>query len=486
MSEKFLVRLIDADVVLSGKAVLHGINWQIRPGEHWRVDGQNGAGKTTLLKTIAGLTWPVAKQPPSRLFGLNGPATHLLSGVKQSIGFASYGMQDEYVRGRRNITCHEVIASGFEQNIMVYDELTTGQQQAVEALAAQLDISKLLNHSFLSISHGQKSAVLFARAYIHQPRLLILDEIFNGVDQNRFNLMVRLLEQYQKQGGQMVLSWHEHGIEAIERLFTHALLLDQGKVIKAGQNVAKVTQGNKAPAKPRKLNYSELKQTKLLELKKLNVYLQNRPILKNINWTVYQHERWLLKGKNGAGKTTLLKTLLAEIRPAMGSEIWRRGFGQRASVWQIRKLIGYISPELQQAYQYNISVFDTVGSGFFSSIGLYDEISDQQTEKVYQLLEALDLQQLAATGVHQISSGQMRRVLIARAMVHNPDILIFDEVTANLDRQSRAVILACIEDLIGQGKTMIFVGHHENELIGLYNRTLKLIDGTATIQATHG
>ena len=477
MAEKFLVQLKNADVALSRRKVLDGIDLRIEPGQHWRVDGENGAGKTTLLKTIAGLLWPVAKQPPARLYGFNAQASHLLAGVKTQIGYASYGMQDEYVRGARNINCYEVIASGFEQNIMVYDHLNDRQQQKLENLCNRLSLTELLERSFLSISHGQKSAVLFARALIHQPKLLVLDEIFNGVDPGRFNLMVELLQQYQQKGGQVVLSWHEHGVEAVEKLFTHRLILAAGKISSIEKNAYTQSITKRVINKVNNSEHTQEPGKKLIELKNVNVYLQNEHILKNINWVIHQGERWLLRGENGAGKTTLLKTLLAEVRPSVDSIIWRDGFDQRSSVWQIRKLIGYVSPELQQAYQYNISVEDAVRSGYFSSIGIYDEVNSQQTERVKQLLQEFYLLDLANLGVHQISSGQMRRVLIARAMTQSPDILILDEITANLDQHSRLTILQVAEKLVLEGKTMIFVGHHDDAITALANRELRLSRG---------
>ena len=476
---EYLVSLNKADVVMSGKKVLHGIDWQIQTTQQWRVDGPNGAGKTTLLKTIAGLIWPVAKTPPSRLYCMNGRSSHLLAGVKQHIGFASYGMQDEYVRGMRNLSSHEVIASGFNQSIMVYDQILPEQQQSIEQLCNSLDLKKpLLAASFLTLSHGQKSAVLFARAIINQPRLLILDEIFNGVDQHRFELMIEMLHQFKQRGGQIVLSWHEHGVCAIEELFTDTLYLHEGRIC---ESVKVEASSSTKPVVIRKINHlveNELKKNDtLIELKNLNVYLGNKPILKNINWTLKKSERWLLTGNNGAGKTTLLKTLLAEVRPSIDSNIWRNGFSSRSSVWQIRRLIGYVSPELQQSYQYNISVFEAVASGFFSSIGLYDDIDHSQRQCVEQQLIKFELQDLANQGVHQLSSGQMRRVLIARAMVLDPDIMIFDEITANLDKASRLSILTAITELAQQGMTMILVGHHHQEIKGLYNRVLNLDNG---------
>ena len=477
MIENFLVQLKNTDVALSGQKVLHGIDWRIQSGQHWRIEGENGAGKTTLLKTIAGLLWPVAKQTPSRLYGFNNQKSHLLVGVKNKIGYASYGLQDEYVRGSRNINCYEVIASGFEQNIMIYDRLSQNQEQTIKKLVVKLGLGELLERSFLSISHGQKSTVLFARALIHQPRLLILDEIFNGVDQHRFKLMVELLREYKHAGGQIILSWHEHGVAAVEQLFTHRLVLADGRISKSGKSIRQDTNTNDSFDVLKGVEYKSETGNKLIELKNLDVYLQNKHILKRINWTINKGERWLLKGENGAGKTTLLKTLLAEIRPAIGSGIWRHGFSERSSVWQIRKLIGYVSPELQQAYQYNISVFDAVASGFNSSIGIYDRIDSQQISLVRDHLVTFDLVDLANFGVHQISSGQMRRVLIARAMVQKPEILILDEITANLDQTSRSDVLGIIKKLAKQGKTMILVGHHDDAILALANRVLTLAQG---------
>ena len=108
---------------------------------------------------------------------------------------------------------------------------------------------------------------------------------------------------------------------------------------------------------------------------------------------------------------------------------------------------------------------------------MYDKVDKQQLKIVEKQLGRFDLLDVADRGVHQISSGEMRRVLIARAMVLNPEILIFDEITANLDQVSRLNIINIIAALASQGKTMILVGHHHQELTGLYNRVLNMADG---------
>lgn len=474
-----MVSLNNADVVLSGVRVLHDLSWCIQKGRHWRVDGPNGAGKTTLLKLIAGLIWPVAKSPHSRLYSFNGSASHLLVGVKQHIGFASYAMQDEYVRRMRKLSCHEVIASGFTQNIMLYDDISELQKRAVNRICERMGLdNSLLTLPFLSASHGQKSAILFARAMIHQPRLMILDEIFNGVDAHRFDIMIELLQEFQCRGGQVVLSWHEHGVEEVEALFTDTLRLERGKIIGMEKSVRSSAGTAKSIIPDTSAGVGQLQANQpLIKLKNVNVYLANKRVLSNINWTLARGQRWLIKGENGAGKTTLLRTLLAEIRPSVDSQIWRSGLSKRASVWEIRKLIGYVSPELQQLYQYNVSVTDAVASGFFSSIGLYDKVSSRQQARVEKLLLRFDLLNLAEKGVHQISSGQMRRVLIARAMVRDPEIMIFDEITANLDTRSRQKILSMIKNQSGPENAMILVSHHHSEFAGIYNRVLEIKSG---------
>lgn len=477
--QRYIVRLQNADVFLSGKQVLNNIDWCIACDQHWRIDGPNGAGKTTLLKTIAGLIWPVAKSPPSRLYCISGKISHRLIGVRQRIGFAGYGMQDDYVRAMRNLTCQDVISSGFEQNIMMYNRITASQQQSLGRICNDLELSKSeLALPFASTSHGQKSVIFFARAIVHRPRLLVLDEIFNGVDHRRFKLMVKVLHDFRQRGGQICLAWHEHCVDEIEALFTDRLYLRGGRVVRVSKSVE--VPGNISATDLRSSGL-QLKLPAgndiLIELKNVNVFLGNRPVLKNINWTLRKAERWLLKGDNGAGKTTLLKTLLAEIRPSVGSVIRRKGFSARTSVWQIRKLIGYVSPELQQSYRYNISVFEAVASGFFSSIGLYDKVNRTQAKAIERQLRNFGLDDLADLGVHEISSGQMRRVLMARAMVINPEILILDEITANLDQMSRLTILRLIANLAAEGKTMILVSHYCQEVSGLYNRVLELDDG---------
>jgi molybdate transport system ATP-binding protein len=218
----------------------------------------------------------------------------------------------------------------------------------------------------------------------------------------------------------------------------------------------------------------------LIKMIDTTVRYKDVTVLDKVNWTVRQGDNWMILGPNGAGKTTLLKLILGENLQAYANEIYlfgrKKGSGE--NVWDIKKNIGFISSELQARYPRHLSAFDVVCSGFFDSIGLYRLCSDEQKDMARRWIDTLGVADLADQKFGQLSHGQCQLVLIARAMVKSPVLLMLDEPCDGLDIANRDKLLKLL-DIIGENTdtNLIYVTHHQAETLPCITHVLVLDRG---------
>ena len=207
----------------------------------------------------------------------------------------------------------------------------------------------------------------------------------------------------------------------------------------------------------------------LIDIRNATIYRGNTRVFDNFDLTIEQHEQVAVLGPNGSGKTTLLKVINREIYPVLKKDSWIRILGRsRWNVWELRSQIGVVSHDLQTGYRNRTSGLDIVLSGYLSTVGIHGilrgRISEEQKRKARQILHALGIESLANTPLRNMSTGQQRRCLLGRALVHDPDTLILDEPTAGLDFTASFDYLARISDLVNKGKNIVLVTHLLNEI----------------------
>ncbi len=205
-------------------------------------------------------------------------------------------------------------------------------------------------------------------------------------------------------------------------------------------------------------------------------------MLRDFSLTIAQNEHVAILGPNGSGKTTLLKTLSRELRPVATTGTWVKILGEEHwNVWALRKQIGLVSHELQHDFNGNVPVTDVVLSGFFSSIGLDDrhraELQPEQRERADAVIQLLGLEPLAKRKYRTLSTGQQRRCLLGRALVHDPHTLVFDEPTSGLDLAAGFDLLARVSELVRRGRSLLWVTHHLNDIPREVERVIILKNG---------
>ncbi len=218
----------------------------------------------------------------------------------------------------------------------------------------------------------------------------------------------------------------------------------------------------------------------IVRLENVDVFIEGHHILSSITWEICDGERWLIGGPNGAGKTTLAKLLYGRLRVAYGGTIERFGSCDNMSIADIRRSVVLISDDEQLRYDWNIAVEDVVASGFFASVGLMQEPNAEQALAARKLLEDFGIEKLASRLFLELSFGQRRLVLIARALVRAPRLLILDEGLDGLDRRARERVMRHIQKLAFDGTAIVVIGHRESDIPDWIENELRLEEGRVT------
>jgi molybdate transport system ATP-binding protein len=475
-------------VRVGGIWLFDDLSWQINSGEHWVIWGPNGSGKTTLAGVLMDQVAVVkggvrrhyrddADLHPSR------PAMALVSPHQYHAFYDREQMLDYMRHFAGRVSDHTPAAT------LLDDESESRTPDAGDAhrseIMACLELGPLLEKPLSALSTGEFRRMLIARAMIAHPQMLILDEPFNNLDAPSKQILDNILRRLGSTDTQLVLITHR--IAEIGDLFSHVLQLDMGRVAWQGSRKAflrRMQRSQKPPwtALPPAAERDHLSATGevIIRMRKVGVAFGGHRVLHNIDWTMRRGENWALIGPNGAGKTTLLRLITGDNLQAYANhlELFGRRKGSGESVWDIKAHIGWVADDLQARYQRNLTGYDVICSGFFDSIGLYRFCSSDQKQTARQWIDTLELDDLADEPFNHMSFGQQRLLLIARAMVKSPKLMILDEPCSGLDAAHRRRVLQLV-DIIGQRPStgLLFVSHHPEEIPACVSRRLYLDAG---------
>jgi molybdate transport system ATP-binding protein len=493
------ITMDNISVRLRDELYLQNTSWRIRANEHWAVLGPNGSGKTTLAKALFGAV-PVVRGKIIHHFSAGSPSSPAAN--TKSIGYVSADLHRQIME-QENLKDRFRDFSGKIDEITSVEQIILGMGRAssvnlpvdrrkAEAVASKLGIGSCLNRDIKTLSVGEVSKVLIARALIKEPQLLILDEPFEGLDLLSRKSMAAVINDLMLDTMRVILITHR--FDEIAPNISHVLFLRDGKVFHAGKKETVFTpqvirdvydmKGELIPDVSRGVldNISVMTQMKhqvagitkpssgprLIEMKHVTIRYGSVKLLEDFSWIMESYQNWAICGPAGSGKSTVLKVILGENVQAYANEIYlfgrKKGTGE--SIWDIRNQVGYVSSELQIRYPKNCSVFDTVISGFYDSFGLYRRCSADQIKFAKTWIKLFDIEHLHKKDFGQLSHGQKQLVLIARAMVKSPVLLMLDEPCEGLDLRNRSRILKII-DLIGRhtNTRLIYIPSMEEEIV---------------------
>ena len=421
------------------------------------IAGRNGSGKTLYVDQLR-------KQ--------------LASDKVRYIAFTdSYGVNVDgqyylQLRWNQHDIDHETPTVGelLQRAYLLAGEDTAERRKLRDQLYELFHMEEFLDKYIITLSSGELRKFQLTKTLFADPKLLIMDNPFIGLDaetRDQLRDLLRLLAE-------------ERDMEII-------LVMSKTDDIPAFVSEVK-WMGTQEPVPPHVLSPSQQEAIlslpytdndydcqHVIDMKNVSIRYGERTILKDLNWTVRNGERWALSGQNGSGKSTLLSLVCADNPQSYACDItlFDRPRGSGESIWDIKKHIGYVSPEMHRSYKRNLPAIRIVASGLMDSIGLYAVPNPQDYDKCRWWLDMFGIGHLADKPFLQLSSGEQRLVLLARAFVKDPQLLILDEPLHGLDLWNRRLTKDIIETFCQRrGKTLIMVTHYQEELPNVITNNL--------------
>ena len=469
-----------------GDVVLRDITWTPREGETWAIVGPMGSGKTTLAEVVIGrlhasageVTWPLleALRAGGRTIAWPSEVMRLVA-FKEDSRLFSY--VDHYYQQRFEFAD--------EEEPLSLDHFLRADLPASEAEIADvtehLGIAGLRPLSFMKLSNGQARRARIARALLAKPELLILDDPFIGLDIAGRAELAEMLGTLVARGQRLLLIAPRNRVPA---WITHSLELEHGAVVRSGSHTPAPSPEAES-SRPVPSTRSMDDAPPVIELRDVNVAHGGKPILRNVSWTVRAGERWALLGPNGAGKTTLLSILCGDHPQAYANDVrlfgTRRGTGE--SIWDVKRRIGLVSPELHLYFTTPLSAFEAAVTGFHDVLA-YREPTPEQAATVQEFFAAFGLAPLADKPFRRLSTGEQRLVLLVRALVKRPALLVLDEPFQGFDGDTVRRVRDWLDRELQPEQTLIFVSHIAEEIPRCVTQRLDIAAGVVSPGGTVG
>jgi molybdate transport system ATP-binding protein len=492
-----LVSFRDASI-RSGEGLLFaGLNWEIFPGEAWAIVGPNASGKSLLAAALGGRV-QVAQEggfvPVRERVGLVSQADQETHAARY-LGF--HQARWNASEAERGPSVGEFLSplgvegrSPFEAE----SEIDSGAVAAFEARRASVvelfRLSPLLGRRVMLLSNGETRKLLLARALLGDPELLVLDDPFAGLDPASREELRAILDGLASSGRTLVVATarEDELPSSVERV----LRVERCRVVAEGRperremraegrepprGLVPVSAAVPAGAEP------------IVELRSVTLRYGEALILDRLDFTLTRGERCALLGPNGSGKSSLLSLILGDNPQAYANEIYlfgrRRGSGE--TIWDIKSRIGWVAPELLLHYPSDLLCLDVVLSGYRSSLGLYEDCGEEEVEGARRELAALGLEAWIERPLRELSQGRRRLVLLARALVARPELLVLDEPCQGLDDDRAELVISAVDRAIGsregEGTSLIYVTHRASQMPECVTRVLRLEAGRARKEA---
>jgi molybdate transport system ATP-binding protein len=478
------VDLEHVHLVRGARRILRDLSWRIRPGQRWVLLGANGAGKTQLLKLIAGDVWPQPRADTRRCYRWRGAASDEPYAVRDEIAYLGAERQDRYEHYDWNFRASTIVGTGLQRSDTPQGPFSATQRSRIAYWLGRLGIARLGGRCFLDLSQGERRLVLLARALAWRPALLLLDEPLNGLDAAHRALVLAALATLSRSA----LPWiyaTQHAAEAPQDA-THWARLQDGKLQLLRRGARQLEPVARAPAhEPARLRTRAGPAARAgtaaceIELRNASVWRDSRAVLRGLSLQIRSGERWLVHGPNGSGKSTLLATLYGDLGVDSRGQVWRRGHAPGAPLANFQRRVGYVGPELQAKLPRQATAQDCVAAALRGSLELVGKASSRERSVATRALRRVGALAYARRTLGELSYGQARRVLFARALARHPDIVLLDEPYTGLDASTRTRLRALVDAEARRGCTVVIATHERSDCTPPPTHELELGAGVA-------
>jgi molybdate transport system ATP-binding protein len=493
-----LFSINNATVRFLTNTLFNDLTFQINKGENWALIGESGSGKSALLQTIAGrfnitggsTIYHFWDELANALPNDDSIKTHnkLIALVEPKHHFRNLSnTTDFYYQQRYNSSDSEDALTVDDYLLSIKGLAHPGTQWTLDKTLTLLNLHGLRDKQLIKLSNGETKRLMLAAALIKNPVLLLLDNPLTGLDVNTRQEFNGIIEQIKASGISIIMATSIHEIpEAI----THIAILKNGAITR---------QLTKAEFKPTafELNTTDHIDTSelssllnigknpvtynwIVNMDSVHIKYGDKVILDDVNWQIKAGDRWALLGPNGAGKSTLLSLINGDNPQAYANNIIlfdkKRGTGE--SIWDIKKKIGFVSPELHQYFPTDNSCLQVIESGYYDTLGLFRPSNKERAEITLRWMKALEIDRYARVLLKNIPASAQRLCLLARALIKNPSLLIFDEPCQGMDDHQQLHFKNLVDTICRLSNvTLIYVTHYQHEIPNSVDKVLRLDKG---------
>ena len=492
-----LFSIAHATVRVFNNTVFTDLNFSVNKGEHWAIVGESGSGKSALLQTIAGNLSAAGgivhyhffedyiNQHPDQ----KGYITHhkLVALVEPRHHFRNLSNTTEFYYQQRYNSSDSEDALTVNEYLNTIKPLIDGNTYwSFEKIATVLKLESLKEKQLIKLSNGEGKRLRIAAALMKNPVLLLLDSPLTGLDIETRQEFNSIIGEIATSGITIVMATSP---DELPDIITNVAALKNSSInwkgskdqFKSNFDVLPQTVSVDKNEIKALLNLNAASSySQIVSMKNVTIKYGEKIILDNVNWDIKPGDKWALLGHNGAGKSTLLSLINGDNPQAYANDIilFDRKRGSGESIWDIKQKTGFVSPELHQYFPTDNSCLQVIESGYYDTLGLFRPSNTARAETALRWMKALEIDKYARALLKNIPASAQRLCLLARALIKNPPLLIFDEPCQGMDSHQVQHFKTLIDTICSLSNvTLIYVTHYQHEIPDSVNKVLKLEKG---------